>query len=148
MELASAQKLSNKLFGEISSNLDIFASMESEIRKKYWAVIFNTIKLRFLTYKFIRDCRKLEMMLMQNDCPGTCKNFKESFLQLIPILSEAAEKERCLLQNITEINIPGFLVKMHEDMLADYEDLVENFSIAVDDEIRDLVSTVSGKSLR
>jgi|GEM_PF-2085650 len=141
MELA--QKLSEKFLENVNNALTGFSWVQSEVNTKYWDIIFHTITARIRVYKLMKKARKLGMVL--KDCPGTCNQFKKLFISAIPEIQNILEKERQILKKIKPMNFPNFVVKMHEDMIADFEDLLENFSITVDDEIRDLVSTISAK---
>ncbi len=142
----SYDELSRKVLGELN-NLDHFDLAQSDVTR-FWKVFFRTAEARILSYRLLRNIRRLNVKFADKSCAATCEYFKKNYSALLPKLSLLAEKERDLLKDMNRKKVPNLIIRTHEAMLADYEDLIENCSLALDEEFHQLVNTVSDKLMQ
>ena len=58
-------------------------------------------------------------------------------------LKDILEREKRLLEKVQEDDsLPTYIAKMLENIIIDIEDLIEDLSIANDDEIRELINRI------
>jgi len=64
-------------------------------------------------------------------------------------LKDILEREKRLLKKVQEDDsLPTYIAKMLENIVIDIEDLIEDLSIANDDEIRELINRIGEKELK
>jgi len=64
-------------------------------------------------------------------------------------LKDILEREKRLLKKVQEDDsLPTYIAKMLENIVIDIEDLIEDLSIANDDEIRELINRIEEKELK
>jgi len=120
-------------------------SAKLNILKKTFQLSPTSVRLIFLFISFVYVCRKTKKFAeeISKHCAictdPTCKyKFKDSLQKTTDLIHEVIMRE-------SEVGMPKIFIKIHSYYLGEIENILENFWIAADPDIKDLAQKLSGK---
>jgi hypothetical protein len=113
------------------------------IQQNRLSIIGRTLHLAYFTKRYLRHIQKLENMTMT--CSRECSRLREYQSIVKENLSYIVEQEQSIIPSLEKINMPNVIVNLHKNILDQYEDKLENYFIATDDEIQELTARISEK---
>ncbi|MCR4291261.1 MAG: hypothetical protein NUV76_00120 [Candidatus Kuenenia sp.] len=122
-------------------------STKSEVTNKVIRAVYpanSFFRIAKCSFVLIRGCismlRKLEKMdVYCNVCDTFCRN------DLVVSLKRLVEAGDLLISLQNKVKFPHFIIRIEDYYLGKLEDKIENYMIAADPEIRELVKALGGK---
>jgi hypothetical protein len=109
------------------------------------SIIRSTVSLVKATFFFCRTCRKILNTLNKLEKLRCESCDKICFSSLIPAMKDVIKAGQTLITLQEQARYPSFVIRMEKNFIADIENKIENYFIAVDQEIRDLAFSVEKK---
>jgi len=152
-------RLSREVSGELERSGSIITSLAQTVATKLWfwpllMLPVYTIRLMMLCRRLIAQNREMAELLSRcpdAESPASCeecemvKQVRQSLSRNAVVITAFNQQEREFIRIIKENQLPSFIVRPHEWILADMEDLAENCYISADDEIDKLVKDIASK---